>query len=60
MIDKMNVKRSKIMHAVKGTWKNGHVELSEHVDWPEGSELLVEPITSNEEKIGGLRHKYLE
>jgi hypothetical protein len=40
------------MHAIKATWINGQILPSEPVDWPEGSELLVEPIVPNEEKIG--------
>ena len=39
------------MHAIKATWTNGQIVPAEPVDWPEGSELLVEPVTSSE-KIG--------
>ena len=40
------------MHAIKATWINGQILPSEPVDWPEGSELLVEPLVPNAEKIG--------
>lgn len=40
------------MNAIKATWKNGRIVPAEPVDWPEGSELLVEPIMANHEKIG--------
>src|SRR5712691_10411596 len=39
------------MHAIKAIWKNGRILPAEPVDWPEGSELLVEPVPSSE-KIG--------
>ena len=32
------------MHAIKAIWTNGQILPSEPVDWPEGSELLVEPV----------------
>ncbi len=37
--------------AIKATWKNGQILPNEPVDWPEGSELLVEPFESSH-KIG--------
>jgi hypothetical protein len=40
------------MHAIKATWTNGQILPLEPVDWPEGSELLVEPIVTREEIIG--------
>src|SRR5687767_3394630 len=40
------------MNAIKATWTNGQILPSEPVDWPEGSELLVEPIARRREKIG--------
>jgi hypothetical protein len=40
------------MQAIKATWINGQILPSEPVDWPEGSELLVEPIVANGQKIG--------
>jgi hypothetical protein len=39
------------MNAIKATWTNGQIVPSEAVDWPEGSELLVEPVAPTE-KIG--------
>jgi hypothetical protein len=39
------------MHAIKATWTNGQIVPSEPVDWPEGSELLVEPVPKSD-KIG--------
>lgn len=39
------------MHAIRATWTKGRIVPAEPVDWPEGSELLVEPVRS-EEKIG--------
>ena len=39
------------MNAIKATWINGQILPAEPVDWPEGSELLVEPLASPE-KIG--------
>jgi hypothetical protein len=33
------------MNAVSATWKNGQIVLDQnHVDWPEGCRLLVEPV----------------
>jgi hypothetical protein len=34
------------MTAIKATWINGRIVPSGPVDWPEGSELLVEPLPS--------------
>jgi hypothetical protein len=39
------------VNAIKATWINGQILPAEPVDWPEGSELLVEPLASPE-KIG--------
>ena len=39
------------MNAVRAIRTNGRILPSEPVDWPEGSKLLVEPL-STEEKIG--------
>jgi hypothetical protein len=36
------------MNAVKATWTNGKIVPAEPVDWPEGSELLVEPVSARE------------
>jgi len=40
------------MHPIKAIWKNGLILPSEPVDWPEGSELMVEPILPNDERVG--------
>jgi hypothetical protein len=48
----MDKERRWTMHAIKATWINGQILPSEPVDWPEGSELLVEPIVPSEAKIG--------
>jgi hypothetical protein len=32
------------MSAIKGTYKNGQVILRQPADWPEGTEVLVEPL----------------
>ena len=37
------------MHAIKAVWTNGQIVPTGPVDWPEGSQLIVEPIA---EKIG--------
>ena len=39
------------MNAIKATWTKGQIVPAEPVDWPEGSELLVEPVPASE-KIG--------
>jgi hypothetical protein len=39
------------MHAIKATWINGKIVPAEPVDWPEGIELLVEPV-ADPGKIG--------
>jgi hypothetical protein len=39
------------MNAIKAIWTNGQILPAEPVDWPEGSELLVEPVIPME-KIG--------
>ena len=40
------------MNAIKATWKNGQILPAEPVDWPEGSELVVEPVAPTAAKIG--------
>jgi hypothetical protein len=40
------------MNAVKATWTNGRIQPGEPVDWPEGSELVVEPVGTGEDKVG--------
>lgn len=39
------------MNAVRATWTNGQIVPAEPIDWPEGSQLLVEPL-AEDEKIG--------
>ena len=39
------------MHAIKAIWKDGRILPSEPVDWPEGSELIVEPLVISQ-KLG--------
>jgi len=34
------------MHVVTGTFRNGRVELSEAVDWPDGTQLEVVPVAA--------------
>ncbi len=34
------------MNAVSAIWTNGRILPSEPVDWPDGSELLVEPLST--------------
>ncbi len=36
------------MNAIKAKWTYGQIVPAEPVDWPEGSELLVEPVPSHE------------
>ena len=40
------------MHAIRATWTNGQIVPAEPVDWPEGSQLQVQPVVRNGEKIG--------
>ena len=40
------------MNAIRATWINGQIVPAGPVDWPEGSELLVEPIVMGGGKIG--------
>src|SRR5437763_1580892 len=37
------------MHAIKAVWTNGQIVPAEPVDWPEGSQLLVEPLARSDE-----------
>ncbi len=39
------------MNAIKAIWTNGQILPTEPVDWPDGSELLVEPVPASV-KIG--------
>src|SRR5437879_4044991 len=39
------------MNAIRATWTKGRIVPAEPVDWPEGSELIVEPVQPSE-RIG--------
>ncbi len=39
------------MQAIKGKYENGQIVLNEPADWPEGTEVVVEPVPQ-EETIG--------
>ena len=39
-----NTGKGVAMNAVKGTYQNGQVILKECADWPEGTEVVVEPV----------------
>jgi hypothetical protein len=32
------------MNAIKGTFKNGQIVLNEPANWPEGTQVLIEPV----------------
>ena len=34
------------MNPIKATWINGRIMPAQPVDWPEGSELIVEPVAT--------------
>jgi hypothetical protein len=36
------------MNAIRATWTNGRIVPAEVVNWPEGMELLVEPVSMSE------------
>ncbi|HWB13859.1 MAG TPA: hypothetical protein VG826_31825 [Pirellulales bacterium] len=40
------------MHSIKATWTKGQIVPSEPIDWPEGSQLVVEPIAPNGAQMG--------
>ena len=40
------------MNAIRAVWTNGQIVPAGPVDWPEGSELLVEPIVAGGGGIG--------
>ncbi len=40
------------MNAIKATWKGGRIVPAEPVDWPEGCEVVVEPLPVTAFKIG--------
>ncbi len=40
------------MNAIKATWTGGRIVPAEPVDWPEGCEVVVEPLPAPASKIG--------
>lgn len=40
------------MNSIKATWTNGQILPAEPVDWPEGSQLVVAPISPADVRIG--------
>jgi hypothetical protein len=40
------------VNAITATWTNGRIVPAEPVDWPEGSELRVEAVATEEAKTG--------
>jgi hypothetical protein len=40
------------MVAAKGIWQKGQIVLEGNVDWPEGCEVLVEPLPNRPGKVG--------
>ena len=46
------------MNAIKAIWTKGQIVPAEPVDWPEGSELLVEPLLSAAGQIGLSEHEW--
>jgi hypothetical protein len=40
------------MTAIRATVKSGRLELDAPPDWPEGTEVLIEPMNSRGQKIG--------
>lgn len=40
------------MNAIKATWTQGRIVPAEPVDWPEGSELVVEPVGLHRADVG--------
>jgi hypothetical protein len=32
------------MSAIKGTWQHGQIVLSEAVNWPDGTKVIIEPV----------------
>jgi|SRR5665213_713703 len=43
------------MHAIKATVKQGRLELSVPADWPDGTEVIVKPVLS--EQMFGIREE---
>lgn len=40
------------MNAIKATWKDGRIVIDDAVDWPEGCEVLIEPVLPQSDRIG--------
>src|SRR6266404_6570764 len=40
------------MTAIKGVVKNGRIELATPPDWPDGCEVIIEPLPGPTDKIG--------
>lgn len=40
------------MNTIRATWKGGRIVPNEPADWPEGSDLLVEPLPAAGARIG--------
>jgi len=40
------------MNAITATWKGGRIVPNEPVTWPEGCELVVEPLSASASRIG--------
>jgi hypothetical protein len=40
------------MQPIHATWINGQIVPAEPVDWPEGIQLIVEPVPTSRETIG--------
>jgi hypothetical protein len=40
------------MNAIKATWSHGQIVPREPVDWPEGCDLVVEPLPVVADKVG--------
>lgn len=40
------------MNSIKAIWTNGQIVPAEPVDWPEGSQLVVEPLARRAAEVG--------
>lgn len=40
------------MHAIRATWKDGRIVPLDPIDWPDGTQLFIEPHISNEPPLG--------
>jgi hypothetical protein len=40
------------MNAIKAVWKDGRIIPEEPVNWPDGCDLVVEPVASHTARIG--------